>query len=353
MKKLYLLFLTFGLLLINLDSYAADKNLDFSDESQIGQFSNHAASYTVTHDWIFETMVVEVSGGNPISDALYWWVKPLSLTDNPYISFDAKVAGAPVDIEIIINDGSGVSQTKTISSTSTVMENIVVEFTPSQVAQMTNSGSVEQIAFKVLGSSAEITFDNMRAGLIANPHIGHDASIDTLGFSFGTFKEPEEFDPEVTNYTILLPDTATSEPEVYFELTDTAASIFINNPAKDVTSSKASDRTRVIMINAEDDQNSKSYQILYEIDQPQNIAYNKQEFTIYPNPAHNRINLNGIPAEARSIRIINIVGQEVMNARIYNNEQTDIGVSGLEKGIYFLQLHGANGILESKRFLKR
>ena len=59
------------------------------------------------------------------------------------------------------------------------------------------------------------------------------------------------------------------------------------------------------------------------------------EFSIYPNPVNNTLNINGGNAEYR-YEMINGMGQRVANGTARGTEQ--INVSGMTKGVYFLRL---------------
>ena len=73
-------------------------------------------------------------------------------------------------------------------------------------------------------------------------------------------------------------------------------------------------------------------------------------FLIYPNPASSSITIESIKHQVQSIRIMDILGQEIYYLQTTNNK-TEIDVSQLTKGIYILQKQSKNGVL-SKKFVK-
>lgn len=79
------------------------------------------------------------------------------------------------------------------------------------------------------------------------------------------------------------------------------------------------------------------------------IPTKKAEFTIYPNPATNLINLNiSEGTQPERIRIVNIAGQVVMN-KFYDNSNID--VSNLSPGIYLFQLTLHNKTTTTKKLV--
>jgi hypothetical protein len=75
----------------------------------------------------------------------------------------------------------------------------------------------------------------------------------------------------------------------------------------------------------------------------------KNNFTIYPNPAKNNVQLtmNNEQLVGSRIEIVNINGQTVKQITMYN-EQCTINVEGLSKGIYFVKLIGEKGVSAQK-----
>lgn len=82
------------------------------------------------------------------------------------------------------------------------------------------------------------------------------------------------------------------------------------------------------------------------------------ELSVYPNPADDQLNLDVVMREKSdaTIRIINIVGQEVFTQKLTLHEgaQTQsINTSGLQSGVYMLTITTPDGLTTQKKFVKR
>jgi hypothetical protein len=75
---------------------------------------------------------------------------------------------------------------------------------------------------------------------------------------------------------------------------------------------------------------------------------------IYPNPAKTNIQVNLKNAEPATLRILNMNGQDVLDARrIQMGEQTlQFDISTLPAGMYLMLYENASGI-SSKKFVKK
>lgn len=71
---------------------------------------------------------------------------------------------------------------------------------------------------------------------------------------------------------------------------------------------------------------------------------------IYPNPAFNQLNINNNEPMDYAV-IYDLIGKKVKTISI-NNTQAIIDVSSLEKGVYFLQIHSKQEII-NKKFIKQ
>jgi hypothetical protein len=72
--------------------------------------------------------------------------------------------------------------------------------------------------------------------------------------------------------------------------------------------------------------------------------------TIYPNPASSIISIESTKYQLESIRIEDVLGQEIYYLQPQNNK-TEIDISHLPSGIYIIQLQSKNGVV-SKKFVK-
>jgi len=62
-----------------------------------------------------------------------------------------------------------------------------------------------------------------------------------------------------------------------------------------------------------------------------------EKISIYPNPANSFLNIRSNGAERLEVRVMSITGAEVMKSNINNGDKLD--VSGLDKGIYLIQIN--------------
>lgn len=72
----------------------------------------------------------------------------------------------------------------------------------------------------------------------------------------------------------------------------------------------------------------------------------QQQLEVYPNPVSDMLYLKNLPSETVQYSIFNVLGQE-MTAGSTNGS---ISVTGLQKGVYFLQVK-SEGILETTKFV--
>jgi subtilisin-like proprotein convertase family protein/spore coat protein CotH len=77
------------------------------------------------------------------------------------------------------------------------------------------------------------------------------------------------------------------------------------------------------------------------------LANGSQLFSIFPNPTSNivTIRLTETAEKVSSVNIFNIFGQEVKSFRISPTYATEIDISDLSQGVYFIQLNGNNQLI--------
>ncbi|MDD3875639.1 MAG: T9SS type A sorting domain-containing protein [Bacteroidales bacterium] len=86
-----------------------------------------------------------------------------------------------------------------------------------------------------------------------------------------------------------------------------------------------------------------------------NSAYTSYEFSIYPNPVVNKINicLNQFSFEKAPIEILDIMGRILSVNSAFNSESCyEIDISFLDKGIYFIRLETEKGYFIKKMIVK-
>jgi DNA-binding beta-propeller fold protein YncE len=79
---------------------------------------------------------------------------------------------------------------------------------------------------------------------------------------------------------------------------------------------------------------------------------NIPEVSLFPNPAHNRINLTGLSAVDR-VEIIALDGRLVKSVQTMNNSECVVEVSGFEAGTYLVKIHTDTGNEYVKKILVR
>jgi hypothetical protein len=78
-------------------------------------------------------------------------------------------------------------------------------------------------------------------------------------------------------------------------------------------------------------------------------AISKEEVSVFPNPTTGLVYVNGIQTSA-SVKVINLVGKEVINTEI--NANGTIDMSSVPAGIYMLVIENANGAISTKKVIK-
>jgi len=83
------------------------------------------------------------------------------------------------------------------------------------------------------------------------------------------------------------------------------------------------------------------------------IATNKLNVTLYPNPAQNEVFISGsFPANAK-VSVLNMLGQEVVKSNLDPNSQTAVSLQNISKGIYMLNiLNEKDVVLYSEKLVK-
>ena len=79
----------------------------------------------------------------------------------------------------------------------------------------------------------------------------------------------------------------------------------------------------------------------------------KPTFSIAPNPATNFLNIVASPefSEGSSVAVYNNLGQKVLSSNL--NQQAQIDVSNLLKGVYFVQINSKNGFSATQKVVKQ
>ena len=82
-----------------------------------------------------------------------------------------------------------------------------------------------------------------------------------------------------------------------------------------------------------------------------NDRNHKIHLSVYPNPAVETISLSSSSPHLKTATVFNAVGQQVLSVAITNNH-TQVDVSQLEAGIYFVKVELENGEVGIRKFVK-
>lgn len=126
-----------------------------------------------------------------------------------------------------------------------------------------------------------------------------------------------------------------------------------NDPlaTKEVTQATDIPGDAYILVTAQDGTTQINYQVHFNL--ITDIAeFNADNIILFPNPAHNEVNISGITQET-NLSIVNILGEEVLSMVINNESIIDVG--SLRKGVYFIRLSetGGNIKISTLRFIKK
>ena len=80
----------------------------------------------------------------------------------------------------------------------------------------------------------------------------------------------------------------------------------------------------------------------------QNIVNISNEIIIYPNPSNGQVSIKGIVADI--LTITNLNGQVILTKNVSGQTQTNLDLSTLNAGVYFVQAT-ANGTISTSRVI--
>jgi len=171
----------------------------------------------------------------------------------------------------------------------------------------------------------------------------NDATLNYLSVNPGTLEPP--FSPQVTNYTVELPQ-GTSSVEIYAQPNDPAATLTIYPPTN--LYGNISQRTGIVLVKATDQITTKIYTILFNV--TNNISNNNfdNDVIIYPNPAKNKVIVEfDIPTTCK-IQLYNGLGHLIKEIKTENEKYNEIDISSLPQGSYVLFIHKINIVIMHK-----
>ena len=83
------------------------------------------------------------------------------------------------------------------------------------------------------------------------------------------------------------------------------------------------------------------------------VRINSIKIDIYPNPITNgqTLNIDHKGIEVRSIIITNIIGKEIRNLSVINNDKSEISINNISQGVYFVNITDQSGSTTQKKFI--
>jgi len=78
-----------------------------------------------------------------------------------------------------------------------------------------------------------------------------------------------------------------------------------------------------------------------------NISESINNFSVYPNPANDKITIDGVTSPNAILSIKNMVGELVLQRQL-NNAKNEIDISNFSKGIYIIKIESTQGIMQQK-----
>ena len=146
------------------------------------------------------------------------------------------------------------------------------------------------------------------------------------------------FSPAQLTYYIVLPTTTTDVPPVT-ALTNNDSAVVSVTDAANLTGTEE-ERTSTVLITAEDKVTNKTYHVVFSL--AVGIADLEDEtIEIYPVPANDFLHVKGATS-LRELRMIDMTGSTVMVINLSGEKSTQLDISDLKSGVYFLKLSGDN-----------
>lgn len=79
----------------------------------------------------------------------------------------------------------------------------------------------------------------------------------------------------------------------------------------------------------------------------------ENRIAIYPNPAINTITIDARDIEKiNTLDVFNIIGENIIHQDVREHGKYTLNISKLEKGIYIIDIHTANNVVVTKKFIK-
>jgi hypothetical protein len=175
-----------------------------------------------------------------------------------------------------------------------------------------------------------------------------DASLSKLEVISGVL-EPS-FDPQHLRYVDTLPYGTTETPEVTYTTAHENASVIVT-PAKNVTSTRWSQRTTKVTVTAEMGTPSKIYTVEFVVSPVTAIqeADSTPLVSLYPNPTNSLLTIETAISDLFIIEITSLNGQQIHIGEMEGTSH-DIDLSTFQKGIYIITIRSRDFVTTKKIF---
>lgn len=151
----------------------------------------------------------------------------------------------------------------------------------------------------------------------------------------------EDFDPDIYEYTIALPEGTVEEPVLVSTPMDAGATV-ITNMAFAVPG------TATVDVYAENLFNKKTYTVNYYIHYVgEDEMIDESLISVYPNPANNELTLKGF--KNADVSVLSSSGAVVLQTNNFDGGSIDI--SNLSSGVYFVRIHLDNNQIVHKKII--
>jgi Secretion system C-terminal sorting domain/Dockerin type I domain len=121
---------------------------------------------------------------------------------------------------------------------------------------------------------------------------------------------------------------------------------------EDINNLQLSINNSITDIEAWDNNNLQHNVVLKQMKSKDNLPITSNNWTVYPNPANDVININFGNCKAKQIRIINQFGQIMLQIEKINNNQSSINTSKLVAGVYYIEIITMDDKKEVKKITK-
>jgi N-acetylneuraminic acid mutarotase len=95
---------------------------------------------------------------------------------------------------------------------------------------------------------------------------------------------------------------------------------------------------------------NKFYKKVYSLNSFKDMDLESQNL-IYPNPANSELTIDS-KSKIKTLKILNLLGQEITNNAILGENQSKIDLNNLQNGVYYIQIENENGLKQTEKLVK-